>query len=63
MKNDIMTGKNERILFKQHGEPFLYKTLPSYWNFHPNHHANPLNEFIITYQGSELNLIGRMMGM
>ena len=63
MKNDIMTGKNRWILVKQNGEPFLYKTMPSYWNLHLNHHLNPLNEFIITEQGSELNVIGRMMGI
>ena len=63
MKNDIMTGNNKWILFKQNGEPFPYKTMPSYWNLHSNHNPNPLNEFIRTEQGSELNVIGKMMGI
>jgi hypothetical protein len=29
-ENDIMTGMNKCILFKKNGEPFPYKTMPSY---------------------------------
>jgi len=50
-------------MFKKNGDPFPYKRMSSYWNLHSNNHPNPLNKFIITEQGSELNVIGRMMGI
>ena len=62
-ENWYRDGKQQMDIVQANGQPFLYKTMPSYWNLHSNHHPNPLNEFIIIEQGSELNVIGRMMGM